>query len=750
MSAISGFINQILNAVYGEEVRSSIVGALEQCYSDVTNPDLNTEAFETALREIYDEGILDIQTVTLVSQMTNQNIIYRYNGTESGYTANTLYYYNGTAWVPIGSGIRTASTAAQMTDTSTIYKYTGNESGYTQNALYYYNGTAWVEIVQTDTTLTQSGVPADAKTVGDKFGEYSTASFSDAASANLFDPDTMIEDKVITDSGISASTTAKIAVIPVTAGKHYAAQSKTLAWSTGSGLAFLDSTRSFIYFADLTSTIIDDYARLNKASRIFPPSKQGTPADGTVSRDVTEKGISFTVPTGAAYVAIQIARSGYDSTDSFMIEEGESCGTYVPYLTGSGESVVSIFNHTIADAVLRALAIKKTDIEYSAGSGGKNLFDIASMMVGGYVCSSSGFEASNAASNVSVAVVPVTGGLTYSIQKKYASWAAQGVVALLDSNMTQVYAVQINGEATNGDYKYPTEIRVLSAVGQPTGVVEASADSMNKGLKIITSENTAYLAFNLYLTGAAAYNVQVEKGGACTDYESYAAAGGTEISKLCGLGLADEVARAAIGIDDGGSSSKPYSGVEWVTMGDSITVGGGSGGGYYVNEVTNKLGFTTINAAESGVHISAALTQANAITGATKIATIMLGTNNSTETAETIGQIGDTTMNTIHGQIYMIINKILTEHPAVYFGFITPVPRYRSASQRESVRMVSEAIVEACKYYCIPCLDLQTSIGFAEQAKDIYYMDNVHPSAAGTHRMALAIEAWLTYLLGDM
>ena len=167
-------------------------------------------------------------------------------------------------------------------------------------------------------------------------------------------------------------------------------------------------------------------------------------------------------------------------------------------------------------------------------------------------------------------------------------------------------------------------------------------------------------------------------------------------------------------------------------------------------EILNKLGFTTINAAESGVMLSAALTQANEITGATKIATIMLGTNNSAETAATIGQIGDTTNSTIHGQIYLIINKILTEHPAVYFGFITPVPRYRAASERESVRMVSEAIVEACKYYCIPCLDLQTSIGFAEQAKNIYYMDDVHPSAAGTHRMALAIEAWLIDLLGDM
>lgn len=100
-SAISGFINQIRTAVYGEQVRSAIVGALEACYSDVENPDLQSAAFIEAINAAYASGILDITEVTQVSQMTNENIIYRYMGTEEGYIANTLYYYDGTAWVPI-------------------------------------------------------------------------------------------------------------------------------------------------------------------------------------------------------------------------------------------------------------------------------------------------------------------------------------------------------------------------------------------------------------------------------------------------------------------------------------------------------------------------------------------------------------------------------------------------------------------------------------------------------------------------
>lgn len=181
MSAISGYINTIRNAVYGEQVRGAIVNALEACYSDVENPDLQSAAFLEAIEEAYDGGILDIVTVTQVSAMTNENIIYRYMGTQTGYTANTLYFHNGTAWVPIGSGVRTASTAAQMTDTSAIYKYTGNESGYKTNVLYYHNGSAWVPIAApTDTTLLVADTAADSETVGN-------AVFSTVPNGDIFE-----------------------------------------------------------------------------------------------------------------------------------------------------------------------------------------------------------------------------------------------------------------------------------------------------------------------------------------------------------------------------------------------------------------------------------------------------------------------------------------------------------------------------------------------------------------------------------
>ena len=67
-----------------------------------------------------------------------------------------------------------AATAAAMTDTTKIYVYTGSETGYTAGNWYYYNGSAWVSggiynstAFETDTTLSESGMAADAKATGD-------------------------------------------------------------------------------------------------------------------------------------------------------------------------------------------------------------------------------------------------------------------------------------------------------------------------------------------------------------------------------------------------------------------------------------------------------------------------------------------------------------------------------------------------------------------------------------------------------
>lgn len=62
-SNIQQFLNKILSSRYGKDVRQAIHDSIEQCYDDVTNPDLNTEAFETAVQNKIDSGALALMTI---------------------------------------------------------------------------------------------------------------------------------------------------------------------------------------------------------------------------------------------------------------------------------------------------------------------------------------------------------------------------------------------------------------------------------------------------------------------------------------------------------------------------------------------------------------------------------------------------------------------------------------------------------------------------------------------------------------
>ena len=88
----------------------------------------------------------------------------------------------------------TANTAADMTDQNRVYVYTGSETGYTAGHWYYYDGSAWTDggvynavAVQTDTTLTQAGKAADAKETGDQISELKSGLTSLQADTSALD-----------------------------------------------------------------------------------------------------------------------------------------------------------------------------------------------------------------------------------------------------------------------------------------------------------------------------------------------------------------------------------------------------------------------------------------------------------------------------------------------------------------------------------------------------------------------------------
>lgn len=62
-STIAQYLNKILEAVYGKDVRKAIFDSISQCYSDVNDPTLNIEAMKIAVEEKIEDGTIPLMTI---------------------------------------------------------------------------------------------------------------------------------------------------------------------------------------------------------------------------------------------------------------------------------------------------------------------------------------------------------------------------------------------------------------------------------------------------------------------------------------------------------------------------------------------------------------------------------------------------------------------------------------------------------------------------------------------------------------
>lgn len=230
-----------------------------------------------------------------------------------------------------------ASTVAGMTDQNRVYVYTGTETGYTAGNWYYYDGSAWVSggvynavAVQTDPDLDTAGMAADAKATGDAIRAGTGGGLTADIKAALMD---------FVDSVKQLAT--KVAYIDANGQDYYddiddagdalysalyppANLSSITAVYTQSGTVYatdpLDSLKTDLvvtaHYSDLTSSTV--------ASEDYTLSGTLTTGTSTVTVTYNGKTTTFTVTVSASpYVqtglihqwdALNNTGSGYDAT----------------------------------------------------------------------------------------------------------------------------------------------------------------------------------------------------------------------------------------------------------------------------------------------------------------------------------------------------------------------------------------------------------------------------------------------------
>jgi lysophospholipase L1-like esterase len=113
---------------------------------------------------------------------------------------------------------------------------------------------------------------------------------------------------------------------------------------------------------------------------------------------------------------------------------------------------------------------------------------------------------------------------------------------------------------------------------------------------------------------------------------------------------------------------------------------------------------------------------------------IMGGTNDCY--ASTIGTVGDTTLTTVAGAVYTIVQGLQAKYPNAYIVF-SCMPRRFDARWDDYANIV----LNTCTWLNIPCVDMFHQSGIT-QFNYVKYMkdsDKVHPNALGGQKMAQLI-----------
>lgn len=206
---------------------------------------------------------------------------------------------------------------------------------------------------------------------------------------------------------------------------------------------------------------------------------------------------------------------------------------------------------------------------------------------------------------------------------------------------------------------------------------------------------------------------------------------------------------------------------KWFALGDSLTEFNFRALKNYVSYITEELNITTVNLGHSGsgyMHENSNIKFVNEISNITNynylsdVITVM-GSINDFQHLNTLGQIGDTTTDTLYGCMYNFFDTLFTTYVGARVGIILPPPTDVYHSNYQAYVTYNKALKDTAQLFSIPVLDLSEKSNLkpwipafkaefftADGAGNNGQSDTVHPNSKGHWLMHNEIKSFLKSL----
>lgn len=387
-------------------------------------------------------------------------------------------------------------------------------------------------------------------------------------------------------------------------------------------------------------------------------------------------------------------------------------------------------------------------------------------------------ESDNGVTKLAIAVQAYAKRIWFYSGYGWVEFANTNSVATAINDSIGLFADEITDEMlgmASGHYAPGTEITTTKTQYKyidPTGVKDISTSYPDW---YVTDELTVEPLTFYYVTGSARYAnhyifAVYDNSGKVLSYES---ADSSTIKTISNQMIftpygASKIRIASVDGENGAAIypaqekaiDKKWTGLKWAAMGDSLTAVNSRTTIHYHDYIADDTGVTVVNLGAGGTGykqsyggVSGFMDRVDTIPLDADVVTIFGGGNDN---EYTIGDPSDTGTDTLCGCINTTIERIFARKVTCNIGIITPTPwqAYNPADSTNWMAQYSAAIVQICKNWGIPCLDLyhcsnlrpwEAAFRAVAYSKDDG--NGVHPDETGHKLIAPKFEAFLNELL---